>query len=501
MSLSLTSFVPASPAGVSGGAGFGAAGGAATGQGNPAAGFAAFLNGVGAVLDLAGPLIPGQPVVRAAVGLLAGAATVASNAAEAASETDPALEASIAAPPDVEGEPDLDVLVARLADLLASADTALANGESVDPELATRLAEVVAALESRLGAPEGTSPATPAADGEEQPLLSRFLSRAVEIDAKLAEAGQPVARLQNIVSALAAQQSSEELLGKLGLLGDEPADGTVKRALEALLAPKGDAKAPPPQNPFLAAGLKLPDSPALTATTKSDTPTPISIPGAEGDDTDAAKPLRIDPIDPRAPRAAQAATGTPDGLPSPTARTADAPAPPPVPASAPALPASQPAAATVAAVPRPAAIPYHAPQVALPQVAFEIVRQIQNGVSRFQIRLDPPELGRIDVRMDMDAAGNTSARLTVERAETLDMFQRDQRALERALAQAGLDSAKTTLEFSLKQNGSEQGPGSWRDERAAFGTPDPAADPGAGALPVISLYRGAASAAGIDMTV
>ena len=49
-------------------------------------------------------------------------------------------------------------------------------------------------------------------------------------------------------------------------------------------------------------------------------------------------------------------------------------------------------------------------------------------------------------------AGQVNARLTVERAETLDLLQRDQRALERALAQAGLDASKTNLEFSLKQN-------------------------------------------------
>src|SRR5690606_6161117 len=67
---------------------------------------------------------------------------------------------------------------------------------------------------------------------------------------------------------------------------------------------------------------------------------------------------------------------------------------------------------------------YQAPvhQINMPQVAFEVVRQFSQGASRFQIRLDPPELGRIDVRMQVDGHGNVHARMTVERAETLDLM-------------------------------------------------------------------------------
>ena len=54
--------------------------------------------------------------------------------------------------------------------------------------------------------------------------------------------------------------------------------------------------------------------------------------------------------------------------------------------------------------------------------------------------------------MEMDPSGNVIARLAVERSETLDLLQRDHRALERALADAGLDPAKTELEFSLQQD-------------------------------------------------
>ncbi len=88
----------------------------------------------------------------------------------------------------------------------------------------------------------------------------------------------------------------------------------------------------------------------------------------------------------------------------------------------------------------------------LPHIAYEFASNIKAGNSRFQIQLNPPEMGRIDVRMEIDKSGALNARLTVERVETLDLLQRDARALERALSQAGLDSSKTNLEFSLKDN-------------------------------------------------
>jgi flagellar hook-length control protein FliK len=86
-------------------------------------------------------------------------------------------------------------------------------------------------------------------------------------------------------------------------------------------------------------------------------------------------------------------------------------------------------------------------------IAFAIARNVENGVSRFQIRIDPPELGRVDVRLDMSVDGRARAHLSVERSETLELLQRDARALERALADAGLDVDRDSLQFSLKDHG------------------------------------------------
>lgn len=88
------------------------------------------------------------------------------------------------------------------------------------------------------------------------------------------------------------------------------------------------------------------------------------------------------------------------------------------------------------------------------QVAGEIARNLQNGNTRFQMRFDPPELGRVDVKMKVSADGKVHAHLIVERPETLDLFMRDQRGLERALEAAGLTADSENMKFSLKDQGS-----------------------------------------------
>jgi hypothetical protein len=89
-------------------------------------------------------------------------------------------------------------------------------------------------------------------------------------------------------------------------------------------------------------------------------------------------------------------------------------------------------------------------------VAIEIAARAVDGERRFEIRLDPPELGRIDVRLDMGRDGSVSSRLIVERAETLDLLRRDAGNLERALQAAGLNTTGSGLEFSLRDGSGHQ---------------------------------------------
>ncbi len=145
---------------------------------------------------------------------------------------------------------------------------------------------------------------------------------------------------------------------------------------------------------------------------------------------------------------------------------------------------------------------YQQAQINLPNMAFEIARNFAAGSNRFQIRMDPPELGRIDVRLNIDDGGELRARLTVERPETLDLLQRDARALERALQQAGFDTSNTNLEFSLQQNPFADS--SQNDEQNPQNpTPQPDTDPLAGGQPEIAAaaYRGTAIPGGLNVWV
>ena len=92
-------------------------------------------------------------------------------------------------------------------------------------------------------------------------------------------------------------------------------------------------------------------------------------------------------------------------------------------------------------------------------VAVEIATKALAGKNRFEIRLDPPELGRIDVRLDVDKSGQVTTHLTVDRADTLDLLQRDSAGLERALQDAGLKTTDQSLQFSLRDQsmGQQQG--------------------------------------------
>lgn len=83
-------------------------------------------------------------------------------------------------------------------------------------------------------------------------------------------------------------------------------------------------------------------------------------------------------------------------------------------------------------------------------LAVEIAARAQKGSNNFEIRLDPPELGRIEVQLKVDRDGQVKSHLVVDRADTLDLLRRDAPQLERALQDAGLKTSDNSLQFSLR---------------------------------------------------
>lgn len=117
--------------------------------------------------------------------------------------------------------------------------------------------------------------------------------------------------------------------------------------------------------------------------------------------------------------------------------------PPASPSSASAAPASQ-------HPPQPPATPAM-------QVGLSIGKAAAEGRQRFTLRLDPPELGRIDVKLEMGGEGHLRAVIRADSRETLELLQRDARHLERALTDAGVKTDSGSLNFSLNQQGQNGG--------------------------------------------
>ncbi|WP_284177458.1 flagellar hook-length control protein FliK [Rhabdaerophilum sp. SD176] len=89
----------------------------------------------------------------------------------------------------------------------------------------------------------------------------------------------------------------------------------------------------------------------------------------------------------------------------------------------------------------------------LQMLPIEIGMQAVRGVTNFQIRLDPAELGRVDVKLQIKENGEVNASLVVDRVETLQMLRRDASTLQQAFEQAGLKQSADGLTFSLRGEG------------------------------------------------
>jgi flagellar hook-length control protein FliK len=100
---------------------------------------------------------------------------------------------------------------------------------------------------------------------------------------------------------------------------------------------------------------------------------------------------------------------------------------------------------------------------AMDALAVRIAVHSAGGDKNFSIRLDPPELGHVEVNLNVNAQGHAQAELRADRPQTLELLQKDASALERALRDAGL-SMGGGLTFSLKGDGKS---GAWRDSQSA----------------------------------
>ncbi|SEQ11433.1 hook-length control protein FliK [Devosia sp. YR412] len=420
-----------------------------------------------------------------------------------------AIDAQIAIVPAETAQPKLTELVEGLADLKAK----LAAGEPIDPKALKELDALLTSLAQQLNIDLTDLPSTdelaalmaaPTAGDESLtgklvqafgPMVSELLgqtdaSASAELSAQMKAVGDKLAAL---LTTLNQGETDGDALA--ALQANFNTDTELKTALDNALKPTIAADAAPA---LATPALKLPDS-SLTSKTEAAAPA-LEVKAEKPETADPSLEVKPTVKDGDKPVEASAEKKSGDDKPADTKPTAVA-------ATADKQPDAQVATQTIptarvdaVAALRVVQVGYQTSQqqLNLPQLAFEMARQVGDGNSRFQIRLDPAELGKIDVRLDIDASGQVNARLTVEKAETLDLMQRDQKALERALQQAGLDSSKTNLEFSLKDNpfsGGQQGKNA--NGGSLFGTDLAEVDDAP--LPTVNLYRGNLSASGVNI--
>lgn len=96
-----------------------------------------------------------------------------------------------------------------------------------------------------------------------------------------------------------------------------------------------------------------------------------------------------------------------------------------------------------------ATTPHPATQI----VAATITRAAATGENRnITVRLEPPELGRVEIRMEFSKGKTVKTHIIAEKQETFLMLQRDAHILDRTLHDAGLDS-DGGVSFELSQDG------------------------------------------------
>lgn len=134
-------------------------------------------------------------------------------------------------------------------------------------------------------------------------------------------------------------------------------------------------------------------------------------------------------------------------------------------------------------------------------VALRIAQKSADGASRFEIELDPPELGRVEVRLEFGRDGQVKTHMLVDRADTLDALLRDSRGLERALNASGL-KLEGGIQYELRDQSSfaqshsgrdHEGDGATRAEAGSDETADPA---NPAPLPQRNSYAG-----GLDLRI
>src|ERR1700722_6494190 len=90
-----------------------------------------------------------------------------------------------------------------------------------------------------------------------------------------------------------------------------------------------------------------------------------------------------------------------------------------------------------------------APVDQLAPALISTLKTMGDGTQTVTVRLQPPDLGQVQIRVDQTSAGIARVDILAERPETMALLQRDQPRLDQALDQAGILSAGRSVSFQV----------------------------------------------------
>jgi flagellar hook-length control protein FliK len=103
-----------------------------------------------------------------------------------------------------------------------------------------------------------------------------------------------------------------------------------------------------------------------------------------------------------------------------------------------------------------AASPAVAAAVVIDQIAVRVSKAAIDGVDQINIKLNPPELGHVEVRMEVGPSGHFNAVFAADRPQTVDLLQRNAHELTRSLHDAGMKTDSGSLSFNLREQNQQQ---------------------------------------------
>jgi flagellar hook-length control protein FliK len=154
--------------------------------------------------------------------------------------------------------------------------------------------------------------------------------------------------------------------------------------------------------------------------------------------------------------------------------------------------------------------PAHAPPVrstpeTVAALAVQAARKLDDGITRFDLELDPLGLGRVDVHLEIDASGRIRAAFTFETSHSARELSRRAEDLQRSLESSGFNLSGG-LSFDVAGDRSQGRSSGWNDGRDGQHQPasPPEREAHADTLPPPSsplVGRGLSLRAGVDIRI